>query len=87
MTRRSGRQGKFATIRIEEISDNILKIAPPEKLAIGDFPFDAPQVDAVIGQYGDMKLLIGAVRSFQHPEVKAFGARRQAEALEWLGSA
>jgi hypothetical protein len=118
-------------IQIEKISDNILKITPPEKLAIGDFPAIAPQIDAVIAQYGRVKLLIdassfsgweniaafeehaefvkkhqkkvariavlaahdwqhwliGAVRIFVHPEVKAFGASQQAEALTWLGSA
>jgi hypothetical protein len=47
-------------IQIETILDNILKITAPEKLAIGDFDVIAPQIDAVIGQYGSVKLLIDA---------------------------
>src|SRR5580693_6613103 len=45
-------------IRTEIISPNSLRILVPEKLKADDFRHIAPQVDAIIGQYGKIRLLI-----------------------------
>jgi hypothetical protein len=47
-------------IRTEIISPNSLRILVPEKLKADDFRHIAPQVDAIIGQYGKIRLLIDA---------------------------
>jgi hypothetical protein len=106
-------------IKIDSISDNILRITAPEKLKADDFRQIAPQVESIISRYGKIRLLIdasgfngweniaafenhagfvkshqqkveriavivahnwqhwlvGAVRMFLHPEVRAFDKR------------
>ncbi len=118
-------------IEIVTITGNLLEITATEKLAIDDFPKIAPQIDAIISQYGVVRLLIyasafagwenlaafeqhaefvkkhqqkveriafvtshdwqrwlvGAVRIFLHPEIRAFDASQQAEALRWIAPA
>jgi hypothetical protein len=114
-------------IKIDSISDNILRITAPEKLKADDFRQIAPQVESIISRYGKIRLLIdasgfngweniaafenhagfvknhqqkveriavivahdwqhwlvGAVRMFLHPEVRAFDKRHESEALQW----
>ena len=47
-------------IKIEIVSDNVLKIVAPDKLKADDFQLIAPQVDSLIRQYGKVRLLIDA---------------------------
>ena len=47
-------------IKTEIISANVLRITAPEKLKADDFRHIAPQIDALIGQYGRIRLLIDA---------------------------
>jgi hypothetical protein len=115
-------------IRTEIISPNALQILVPVKLKADDFRHVAPQVDAIIGQCGKIRLLIdasqfngweniaafenhagfvkdhqkwveriavivahdwqhwliGMVRIFVHPEVKAYDKEHEREALQWI---
>jgi stage II sporulation SpoAA-like protein len=119
-------------IKIEVISGNAVKIKAPEKLKADDFLQIAPQIDSLIKQHGQIRLLIdasefsgwesiaafenharfikshqqrveriaviaahdwqywliGAVRIFLHPEVRAYDKSDENEALQWIvGSA
>jgi len=115
-------------IKTETICGNALRIMVPEKINADDFSKIAPQVDSLINQYGNIRLLIdasafngwenidafehhagfvknhqqkveriavivahewqhwliGAIRVFVHPEVRAFDKRQEGEALQWI---
>ncbi len=115
-------------IKIDNISDNALRITAPETLKADDFHQIAPRVDSIISRYGKIKLLIdasefngweniaafenhagfvkshqqkvdriavivahdwqhwlvGAVRVFLHPEVRAYDKGNESEALKWI---
>ena len=115
-------------IKTEIISGNVLRITAPEKLKADDFRQIAPQVDSLISQHGQIRLLIdasgfngwenisafekhagfvkshqrkieriaviaghdwqhwviGAVRMFVHPQVKAYDKSHENEALQWI---
>jgi len=115
-------------IKIETIGPAVLKILVPETLKSDDFLAIAPEVEAIIKQFGRIRLLVdasrlegwdnfaalekhaafvkdhqgnveriaviarhewqhwlvGAVRVFLHPEVKAFDIGHEAEALRWI---
>jgi hypothetical protein len=119
---------KVPMIKTEVIAPNALKIVAPERLKANDFRRLAPQVESIINQYGNIRLLIdatrlegwndisaleahamfvrdhqakaeriaviaphewqhwliGAVKVFLHPEVRAFERGQEAEALRWL---
>jgi hypothetical protein len=47
-------------IRVEAISANLVKIIAPEKLKADDFLQIAPQIDSLISQHGQIRLLIDA---------------------------
>jgi hypothetical protein len=47
-------------VKIETIASNILKVTPTEELKTNDFRQIAPQVDAVIRQYGKIRILVDA---------------------------
>ena len=47
-------------IEIEPLSGNCLKLVAPEKLSVEDFVRLAPQADALIEQFGSLRLLIDA---------------------------
>ena len=47
-------------IKTETISGNALKVVPPEKLRADDFSQVAPQIDGLISQHGQIRLLIDA---------------------------
>src|ERR1017187_5020476 len=112
-------------IRTEIISGSALRITMPEKVKADDFRQIAPQIDSLISQHGQIRLLIdatvfngweniaafekhagfvkthqqkieriaviaahdwqhwliGAVRIFVHPEVKAYDKSHESEAL------
>jgi SpoIIAA-like len=112
----------------EIISANAFRIIAPGKLKADDFREIAPQIDSLISQYGQIRLLIdasrfngweniaafenhagfvknhqqrveriavivghdwqqwliGAVRIFLHPEVRAYDRSHQGEALQWI---
>jgi SpoIIAA-like len=119
-------------IKTEVISTSALKITVPEKLEAEDVREVAPQIDALISEHRQIRLLIdasgfggrengttfethakfikshhqkveriavivshdwrhrliGAVRTFIHPEVRAFDKSHESEALRWIaGSA
>jgi hypothetical protein len=115
-------------IKTEVISANALKITVPEKLKAEDVREIAPQIDALLSEHGQIRLLIdasgfsgwenvatfethakfikshhqrveriavivahdwqhwliGAVRVFVHPEVRAFDKSHESEALRWI---
>jgi hypothetical protein len=115
-------------IKTEIISTNVVRITAPDKLKADDFRQIAPQIDALISQYGKIRLLIdasgfhgweniaafenhagfvknhqqkveriaviaahdwqhwliGAVRIFLHPEVRAYDKSHEGEALQWI---
>jgi hypothetical protein len=115
-------------ISIEVISANVLKIVAPEKLKADDFLRIAPQIDSLINQQGQIRLLIdasefsgwgniaafenhaefikrhqqkveriavitahdwqhwlvGAVRIFLHPQVRAYETNHEGVALQWI---
>jgi SpoIIAA-like len=115
-------------IKIESISANALKITLPEKMKSEDIHEIAPQIDVLIRERGQIRLLIdasgfsgwenvatfeshatfikshhqkveriavivahdwqhwliGAVRIFVHPEVRAFDKSQEGEALQWI---
>jgi SpoIIAA-like len=115
-------------IETERLAPDALKIVPPRKLQADDFRQLRPEVDAIIGEHGKIRLLIdasrlegwddiaafethaafvrdhmakveriaviaphpwqhwlvGAVRIFVHPEVRAFDAGDEALARQWL---
>ncbi len=115
-------------IRVEAISANLVKIIAPEKLKADDFLQIAPQIDSLISQQGQIRLLIdasefsgweniaafenhaefikrhqqkveriavitahdwqhwlvGAVRIFLHPQVRAYEKNHEGEALQWI---
>jgi hypothetical protein len=115
-------------IRIEVISTNALRITMPERLKADDFRQIAPEIDSLISQHGQIRLLIdasgfngweniaafekhagfvknhqqkieriaviaahdwqhwliGAVRMFLHPDVKAYDKSHESEALKWV---
>ena len=117
-------------IKTEIISPNALQIIVPEKLKADDFSQIAPQVDSIIRQHGNIRLLIdasqfsgwenvvafenhaafvkrhqdkveriavivghewqhwlvGTVRIFLHPEVKAYDKGQEREALQWIAA-
>ena len=47
-------------IKTEILSGNALRIVVPDKLKAGDFSQIAPQVDGLISQHGQIRLLIDA---------------------------
>ncbi len=47
-------------IQIESVSPDTLKITPPAKLKVDDFAGIAPQIDELIQQQGQIRLLIDA---------------------------
>jgi len=47
-------------IQIETLSPDTLKVTPPTKLKAGDFAAIAPQIDELIRQQGQIRLLIDA---------------------------
>jgi len=49
-------------IKTEVIAPGVLKIVAPEKLAADDFADLAPQVDSIMKQQGQIRLLIDASR-------------------------
>jgi hypothetical protein len=57
-----GNAGKDAShmIKTEILSGNALRIVVPEKLKAGDFSQIAPQIDGLISQHGQIRLLIDA---------------------------
>jgi SpoIIAA-like len=115
-------------IKTETISGNALRITMPEKLKADDFRQIAPQIDSLISQHGQIRLLIdatgfkgweniaafekhagfvkahqqkierlaviaahdwqhwliGTVRIFVHPAVKAYDKSHEGEALNWI---
>lgn len=115
-------------IKIETIGAGVLKIIAPEKLKADDFSALAPQVESVVKQRGQVRLLIdasqlegweniaalekhaafvkahqqkvdriaviarhewqhwlvGAVKVFLHPEIRAFDSGEESQALKWL---
>jgi SpoIIAA-like len=115
-------------IKTEIISANALKITAPDKLKGDDFRQIAPQVDSLIRQHGQIRLLIdasgfngweniaafehhagfiknhqrkveriaviaahewqhwliGALRIFLHPQVRAYDKNHEREALKWI---
>jgi hypothetical protein len=115
-------------MKIETISANAVKITAPAKLKADDFLQIAPQIDLLISEQGEIRLLIdasgftgweniaafknhagfikshqqkveriaviaahewqhliiGAVRMFVHPEVKAYKKSNEGEALQWI---
>jgi hypothetical protein len=115
-------------IKTEVIAPGVLKIVAPEKLSANDFSDLAPQVESIMKQQGQIRLLIdasrlegweniaalekhaafvkthqqkveriaviarhdwqhwlvGAVKVFLHPEVRAFDKGDESEALRWL---
>lgn len=117
-------------IKTEIISPNSIRIIVPEKLKADDFRQIAPQVDSIIRQHGNIRLLIdasqfsgwenvvafenhatfvkrhqdkveriavmvghewqhwliGTVRIFVHPKVKAYDKGQEREALQWIAA-
>jgi hypothetical protein len=115
-------------IKTEVIAPGVLKIIAPEKLNADDFSGLAPQVESIMKEKGQIRLLIdasrlegweniaalekhaafvkahqqkveriaiiarrdwqhwlvGAVKVFLHPEVRAFDKDDEGEALRWL---
>ncbi len=115
-------------IQTELISANIVKIIIPEKLEADDFRQIAPQIDSIIKDHGQIRLLIdasgfngwsnidafekhaefvkehqqkveriavltahewqhwliGAVRVFVHPQVRAYDKNQESEARQWI---
>jgi hypothetical protein len=115
-------------IKIEPVSNNVLRITAPRKLKADDFPQIAPLVDSIINRYGKIRLLIdatafdgweniaafekhasfvkdhqqkvdrlavtiahdwqrwlvGAVKMFLHPDVRAYDRGHESEALRWI---
>ncbi len=115
-------------IQLQVITDNAVRITPLGKLQAEDFRRIAPEIDALIAQYGKVRLLIdasgfngwenlagferhagfaknhmqkveriaivtmhdwqqwlvGAVRIFVHPEIKAYDKRLESQALTWI---
>ena len=115
-------------IKTEIISGNALRIVMPNKLKVDDFRQIAPQIDSLISEHGQIRLLIdasgfngweniaafenhagfikthqqkveriaviaahdwqhwliGALRIFLHPEVKAYDTSHESEALQWI---
>jgi hypothetical protein len=115
-------------IQIQVISDNAVRVTPLGKLRAEDFRRIAPEIDAVIAQYGKIRLLIdasgfggwenlagfeyhagfvkshmqkveriavitahdwqqwlvGAVRLFVHPDIKAYDKRQEGQAIAWI---
>jgi hypothetical protein len=116
-------------LKTEILAPGVLKIVAPETLRADDFLALAPQVDEIIKDHGDLRLLIdashlhgwdslvaiekhagfvkahqdkvsriavlargdwqqwlvGAVKVFLHPQVKAFDPGHEGEAARWLG--
>jgi hypothetical protein len=115
-------------IHTELILANVIKIVVPEKLEAEDFRQIAPQIDTMIKEHGQIRLLIdasgfngwsnidafekhaafikehqqkveriavitahewqhwliGAVRVFVHPQVKAYDKSHATEAQDWI---
>jgi SpoIIAA-like len=115
-------------IKIETLSDNVVRVTAPRKLKADDFLQIAPQVDSIISRYGKIKLLIdatafdgwenltafenhagfvknhqkkvdriaviiahdwqrwlvGAIKVFVHPEVRAYDKGHENEARQWI---
>ncbi len=115
-------------LKIEVISANAVKMTAQEKVKADDFLQIAPQIDSLISQHGQIRLLIdasdfggwenttafanhagfikshqqrveriavivghawqhwlvGAVRMFVHPKVRAYEKSREGEALQWI---
>ena len=115
-------------IKIEPVSNNVLRITAPRKLQADDFQQIAPQVDSVISRHGKVRLLIdatafdgwenvaavenhagfvkdhqqnvdriaiiiahdwqrwlvGAVKLFLHPQVRAYDEGHEGEARRWI---
>lgn len=117
-------------LKTQILAPGVLKVVAPKTLEADDFLALAPQVDDIIRDFGQIRLmidathlegwasplalekhaafvkdhqdrvlrvailarhdwqhwLVGAVRVFLHPEVKAFDPGQEAEALRWIGS-
>jgi hypothetical protein len=115
-------------IQMQVITDNAIRVTPLGKLQAEDFRRIAPEIDALIAQYGKVRLLIdasgfggwenlagfeyhagfvkshmqkveriavitthdwqqwlvGAVRVFVHPEIKAYDKRQESQAMAWI---
>ena len=115
-------------LKIEVISANAVKITAPKKLKADDFLQIAPQIESLVSQQGQIRLLIdaseftgwenvtafenhagfvkshqqkveriavivahewqhwlvGAVRVFVHPQVRAYEKNCEGEALQWI---
>jgi SpoIIAA-like len=115
-------------IKTELISANTLKITVPERLKADDFQQLGPQIDSLIRQQGQIRLLIdasnfggwenigafekhigfvknhhqkvgritviarhdwqhwviGTIRLFLHPQVRAYDKSSESEALQWI---
>ena len=59
-------------IQIEEIAPNALKIVVPKRLRAEDFRELRPKVDAIINQFGKIKLLIDATNLEGWENIAAF---------------
>jgi hypothetical protein len=60
-------------LKIEVISANAVKITAPKKLKADDFLLIAPQIDSLISQHGQIRLLIDASDFGGWENISAFG--------------
>ena len=60
-------------LKMEVISANAVKITAPEKLKADDFLQIAPQIDSLISQHGQLRLLIDASDFGGWENISAFG--------------
>ncbi len=54
------------------LETNLLRVAVPQKLKAGDFQHIAPQVDTIIQQYGEIRLLVDATQFDGWENLEAF---------------
>jgi len=59
-------------IKIEVISGNAVKVKAPDKLKADDFLEIAPQIDSLIKQHGQIRLLIDASEFSGWESIAAF---------------
>ena len=59
-------------IKLQIISDRLVKLVAPEKLTSQDFQAIAPQADSLIGQWGSLRLLIDAHQLTGWEDLDAF---------------
>jgi len=59
-------------IQTEVIADRVLKITVPEKLKAGDFRVLAPQIDSLLQQQGNIRLLVDASNFGGWEDIAAF---------------